>query len=150
MWNLLCRVKVSLIFVFVDVCSPSGRGADGAGSEAGLLQTVVPSCREGGGGGESGGGAEEGGEAHKLNLTLNLQVSSQWCLNLTSVMFTWDEALCICRWRRRRGLNVSQSPCCWSRNRDHNGSASSTWLKSQVRGHRCFGSASFTLMVESL
>lgn len=45
-------------------CAPSGGGADGARGEAGLLQTVVPSCREGGGGGESGGGAKEGGEAN--------------------------------------------------------------------------------------
>ncbi|KAK9531149.1 hypothetical protein VZT92_010591 [Zoarces viviparus] len=37
-----------------------GGGADGAGGEAGLLQTVVPACWEGGDGGESGGGSEEG------------------------------------------------------------------------------------------
>lgn len=42
-----------------------------------------------------------------------------------------------CRWRRRLVLSVSQSRCCWSRSRDHSGSASSSWPRSQVRGHEC-------------
>ena len=88
-WCQKLQLRQSVLSVCVCVCAPSGGGADGAGGEAGLLQAVVPACREGGGRGESGGGAEEGGETHTHTHTqthssvfFGLRTKEQNCLQV--------------------------------------------------------------------
>lgn len=65
----------------VCVCVTGG-GADGAGGEAGLLQAVVPACREGGGGGEPGGGTEERGETDAHTCTWQGHLVTAVCLQV--------------------------------------------------------------------